>query len=85
VLFRLRENSLFVKKEKCEFAYKKILFLGHRINLGKIMMDEGKVKAFEIGCHPSQCQNCGPSLGWPTTTGSSLLPMLNRQLPSLIS
>jgi hypothetical protein len=45
VLSRLRENSLFVKNEKCEFAYKDILFLGHKISLGKIMMDEGKMKA----------------------------------------
>jgi hypothetical protein len=45
VLSQLRENSLFVKKEKCEFPCKEILFLGHKISLGKIMMDEGKMKA----------------------------------------
>jgi hypothetical protein len=45
VLSRLRENSLFVKKEKYEFACKEILFLGYIISLGKVMMDEGKVKA----------------------------------------
>ena len=44
VLSRLKKNSLFVKKEKCKFACKDILFLGQRISLGKIMMDEGKVK-----------------------------------------
>jgi hypothetical protein len=45
VLSRLRENSLYVKEEKCDFARKDILFLGHRISLGKILMDDGKVKA----------------------------------------
>jgi hypothetical protein len=44
VLSRLKENSLFVKNEKCDFACKDILFLGHRISLGKILMDQGKVK-----------------------------------------
>jgi hypothetical protein len=45
VLSRLRENSLYVKEEKCDFARRDILFLGHRISLGKILMDDGKVKA----------------------------------------
>jgi hypothetical protein len=45
ILSQLRENSLFVKSEKCDFARKDILFLGHMISLGKILMDQGKVKA----------------------------------------
>ncbi|XP_064944580.1 uncharacterized protein LOC135596464 [Musa acuminata AAA Group] len=41
----LRENTLFVKKEKCYFAQTKILFLGHRIGDGSIRMDKSKVQA----------------------------------------
>jgi hypothetical protein len=37
VLSRLRENSLFVKNEKCDFALKDILFLGHKISSEKIL------------------------------------------------
>ena len=31
VFQKLRENKLFVKKEKCEFAQRQITFLGHKI------------------------------------------------------
>ena len=41
----LRENTLFVKREKCYFAQTEILFLGHRINDGSIWMDKSKVQA----------------------------------------
>jgi hypothetical protein len=36
MLSRLRENSLFVKKEKCEFACKEILFLGTKSVWGRL-------------------------------------------------
>lgn len=29
---RLREHKLFVKKEKCEFCHREIIFLGHRVS-----------------------------------------------------
>jgi hypothetical protein len=57
VLSRLRENSLFVKKEKCEFARQQILFLGHKISLGKILMDEVKVKAIHDWPTPKSVSN----------------------------
>ncbi|XP_064941101.1 uncharacterized mitochondrial protein AtMg00860-like [Musa acuminata AAA Group] len=41
----LRENTLFVKREKCYFAQIEILFLGHRISDGFIQMDKSKVQA----------------------------------------
>ena len=45
VLSKLREHQLYVKKEKCEFAEQEILFLGHKVNKGLVMMDERKVQA----------------------------------------
>ena len=44
VFERLRENQLYVKKEKCAFAQTQIQFLGHIIQQGHIRMDMGKVK-----------------------------------------
>ena len=41
----LRQNKLYVKKEKCSFAQGEVGFLGHRIKDGKIMIDEIKIKA----------------------------------------
>ncbi|RVX00707.1 Transposon Tf2-12 polyprotein [Vitis vinifera] len=43
----LRQNELYVKKEKCSFAKEEVSFLGHRIRDGKLMMDDSKVKAIQ--------------------------------------
>ncbi|RVW96751.1 hypothetical protein CK203_026067 [Vitis vinifera] len=43
----LRQNELYVKKEKCSFAKEEVSFLGHRIGDGKLMMDDSKVKAIQ--------------------------------------
>ncbi|XP_042951365.1 uncharacterized protein LOC122286598 [Carya illinoinensis] len=43
----LKENQLYVKKEKCSFAMDKVHFLGHKIHDGKLSMEEGKVKAIK--------------------------------------
>ncbi|KAL0336607.1 UNVERIFIED_CONTAM: Retrovirus-related Pol polyprotein from transposon.6 [Sesamum radiatum] len=40
VFQRLREYELYAKKEKCEFCYEQITFLGHVISQGKIQMDQ---------------------------------------------
>ena len=45
VFQRLRENSLYVKPENCEFDQEEITFLGHKINAGLIRVDKGKVQA----------------------------------------
>jgi hypothetical protein len=63
VLSRLRENSLYVKKEKCEFARQEILFLGHKISLGRILMDEAKVKAIHDWPAPKSVSELRSFLG----------------------
>ena len=45
VFERLRQNQLYVKKEKCEFSHTKIKFLGHLISKSQIQMDGAKVEA----------------------------------------
>ncbi|XP_075077162.1 putative mitochondrial protein AtMg00860 [Nicotiana tabacum] len=43
----LRENELYIKREKCEFAQSKEHFLGHVISNGELRMDEAKVRAIQ--------------------------------------
>ena len=43
VFDRLRQNQLYVKKEKCEFAQTDIKFLGHLISKSQIQMDGAKL------------------------------------------
>ena len=43
----LRQNELYVKKEKCSFVKEDVSFLGHHINNGKLMMDEINVKVLQ--------------------------------------
>ena len=47
VFLRLRDNHLYVKREKCAFAQKRINFLGHVIEEGQIRMDRAKVEAIK--------------------------------------
>ena len=47
-VFRLlRQNELYMKKEKCSFALGEVGFLGHRIKDGRLMLDESKIKAIQ--------------------------------------
>ena len=47
-VFRLlRQNELYVTKEKCSFDLEQRGFLGHCIKDGKLMMDESKIKAIQ--------------------------------------
>lgn len=48
IVFKLlKENELYVKKEKCSFAKVEVYFLSHNIKEGKLYMDEAKVKAIQ--------------------------------------
>jgi len=47
VFEKLRQNQLYVKKEKCAFAQQRINFLGHVIECGRISMDSDKVQAIQ--------------------------------------
>ena len=42
---KLKENQLYVKREKCLFAQEQINFLDHVIECGQIGMMEGKIVA----------------------------------------
>lgn len=44
---KLRRNQIYVKKEKCTFAQKRINFLGHIIECGKIQMDKEKLRGIK--------------------------------------
>ncbi|XP_022154926.1 uncharacterized protein LOC111022072 [Momordica charantia] len=44
---KLRENELYVKREKCAFAQERINFLDHVIECGRMGMEDGKVKAIQ--------------------------------------
>nr|XP_016481085.1 PREDICTED: uncharacterized mitochondrial protein AtMg00860-like [Nicotiana tabacum] len=47
VLQVLRENELYIKRGKYEFAQSKVHFLDHVISNGKLRMDEAKVRAIQ--------------------------------------
>jgi len=59
----LRETELYVKKEKCSFAQPEVMFLGHHIKGGKIMMDRAKVRAIEEWEPPTNVSELRSFLG----------------------
>nr|CAN67535.1 hypothetical protein VITISV_032523 [Vitis vinifera] len=59
----LRQNELYVKKEKCSFAKEEVSFLGHRIKDGKLMMDDSKVKAIQEWDPPTKVPQLRSFLG----------------------
>ncbi|KAJ7971607.1 Retrotransposon protein, putative, Ty3-gypsy subclass [Quillaja saponaria] len=63
VFNRLRENQLFVKREKCSFAQKRIKFLGHIIEQGRVRMDLDKVKAIQVWKTPTSVTELRSFLG----------------------
>ncbi|KAJ7961417.1 Retrotransposon protein, putative, Ty3-gypsy subclass [Quillaja saponaria] len=63
VFNRLRENQLFVKREKCSFVQKWIKFLGHIIEEGRVRMDLDKVKAIQEWKTPTNVTELRSFLG----------------------
>ncbi|RVW98232.1 Retrovirus-related Pol polyprotein from transposon 17.6 [Vitis vinifera] len=59
----LRQNELYVKKEKCSFAKEEVSFLRHRIRDGKLMMDDSKVKAIQEWDPPTKVPQLRSFLG----------------------
>ncbi|KAL0172764.1 hypothetical protein M9458_033075, partial [Cirrhinus mrigala] len=47
VLQKLRQHSLFLKLEKCEFHQSSVQFLGYNISAEGVQMDQGKVDAIQ--------------------------------------
>ena len=59
----LRENELYIKKEKCSFAQQEVLFLGHKITGGKLMMETTKVQAIQEWEPPTKVPELRSFLG----------------------
>ncbi|GMI83616.1 hypothetical protein HRI_002030900 [Hibiscus trionum] len=63
VLQVLRENELYIKREKCSFAQQEVPFLGHIIGGGKIRMDPSKVRAIDDWEPPTKVTELRSFLG----------------------
>ncbi|KAL5565232.1 hypothetical protein UlMin_028396 [Ulmus minor] len=63
VFQKLRENQLYVKREKCAFAQTIINFLGHIIEHGQIRMDMKKVRAIQEWKTPANVKELRSFLG----------------------
>ncbi|KAL5554916.1 hypothetical protein UlMin_037152 [Ulmus minor] len=63
VFQKLRENQLYVKREKCAFAQTRINFLGHIIEHGQIRMDMKKVRAIQEWKTPTNVKELCSFLG----------------------
>ena len=63
MLDRLRQDQLYVKKEKCEFAQTEIKFLGHLISKSEIRMDGVKVAAIRDWPTPTKVTELQSFLG----------------------
>lgn len=63
VFEKLKENHLYVKKEKCLFAQRSIKFLGHVVEQGHIRMDMDKVKAIQEWKTPTNVSELRSFLG----------------------
>ena len=63
VFKRLREHSLYVKREKCEFCSMEINFLGHMVGNGTVRMDQKKVQAILDWAVPTKVAELRSFLG----------------------
>ncbi|KAI5347847.1 hypothetical protein L3X38_000734 [Prunus dulcis] len=59
----LRENQLYVKREKCSFVQEEVEFLGHKIREGQLLMEEGKVRAIQEWKPPTKVPELRSFLG----------------------
>ncbi|KAJ3533991.1 hypothetical protein NMY22_g7111 [Coprinellus aureogranulatus] len=64
VLKKLRDNDLYLKPEKCEFAQEKVEYLGMVIEWGKISMDPNKVKGIKEWLTPKTVTELRSFLGF---------------------
>jgi hypothetical protein len=62
VLQILRENQLFVKKEKCQFGQEQVNYLGHIIFNQRVPMDREKISAMEQWPRPKFVKAFGSGL-----------------------
>ena len=63
VFQKLRDNQLYVKREKCSFAQGSIKFLGHVVDRGHIKMDLEKVRAIQEWRTPANVKELRSFLG----------------------
>ena len=63
VFDKLRQNQLYIKKEKCAFTQACINFLGHVISCGQISMDSNKIKAIQEWKTPTSISDVRSFLG----------------------
>ncbi|KAA0049808.1 uncharacterized protein E5676_scaffold142G00230 [Cucumis melo var. makuwa] len=63
VFQKLKENQLYVKREKCSFAQERINFLGHVIECGQIGMEEGKIAVIRDWAMPKSVLELRSFLG----------------------
>ena len=59
----LRDNELYVKREKCSFAQPTVHFLGHTISHGEIRMDSDKIDAIKNWEAPTKVPELRSFLG----------------------
>ncbi|KAI2667189.1 Transposon Tf2-8 polyprotein [Labeo rohita] len=64
VLQKLRQHSLFLKLEKCEFHQSTVQFLGYNISAEGVQMDQGKVNAIQKWPLPNSVKELQRFLGF---------------------
>ncbi|KAI2655942.1 Transposon Tf2-8 polyprotein [Labeo rohita] len=64
VLQKLRQHSLFLKLEKCEFHRPSVQFLGYNISAEGVQMDQGKVDAIQKWPLPTSVKELQRFLGF---------------------
>ncbi|KAL4036312.1 hypothetical protein IC575_005043 [Cucumis melo] len=63
VFQKLKENQLYVKREKCSFAQERMNFLGHVIECGRVGMEERKIAAIRDWAMPKSVSELRSFLG----------------------